>query len=125
MSNGPLIPVTEYQLTSDEVEVAFYSGNSGPPTLVLNGKVYRGGDLHLEETALGLVATVVLETIPDLHTITFSVTVPAANRPQGGRAVPICTFAVHTTARTSIAGPGLVFGQIQEYKLVALSGDGR
>lgn len=124
MTNGPLIAVTEYQLCSEEAQVVFHGGTEGPPSLELNGEVYRGGDLHLEETALGLVVSVVLETIPDLHTISLSVTVPAANRPPDASSVPICTFAVYTTVRTSIGGPGLVSGQLQEYKLISLSGNG-
>jgi hypothetical protein len=123
MTQGRPIPVSQYDLSGKGVRIAFRVGPEGAPTLEYNGRIFRGDELRYEQTAIGSVASAVLETIPDLHTISLSLAVPDANRPADARAVPVRTFAVFTTERTSIGGPGLVTGQLQEYELVSLTGE--
>jgi hypothetical protein len=119
------VPVTAYQLTAPGGRIAFRAENQDTMTLEYNGQQFCGEALQREQTTLGLVVSAVVEAIPDLHTVTLSVTVPEGNRLSSERTIPIRTFAVLTTARTSIAGPALVNGQIQSYQLVPLEGTAR
>jgi hypothetical protein len=117
------LPVTQYHLSGEEVRIVFHDGSEETAMLEYNGQVFRGPALGREQTALGLVVSVPLETIPDLYTVSLNVVVPPGNRPSTDRSITVSTFAVLATERTSIAGPALVSGQILEYKLVPLTGN--
>jgi hypothetical protein len=82
---------------------------------------FTGDDIDLQDTAIGTLVTVTLETIPDLHTLTLSLVVPQINLNQGNES-PFSTLAVLTTNHTSIGGPNLVDGPLQTYEAVALEG---
>ncbi len=123
---GPLTrnqPVTQYHLTGEDVKIVFRDEPPDTPSLEYNGQIFRGPALLHDQTALGRVVSIELESIPDLHTVFLSVAVPEANRPPDRRAVDVSTFATITTTRTSIGGPGLVSGQIRTYQVVPLKGD--
>lgn len=118
-----LIEVSEYHLSSDDVQIVFHNGDDDTRKLEYNGRTFEGRALHRETTALGLVVSAALETIPDLHEVFLSVAVPQAHRRASERSTSVGTFAVFTTVRTSIGGPGLVPGQLQTYKVVPLKGN--
>jgi hypothetical protein len=118
-----LISVAEYHLSGKDANIVFIDGDVETMRLEYNGQVFKSRQLHLDRTAFGRVITVVLEAIPDLHTIYLSMAIPAANRSPNVRSVPIESFAVITQERTSIAGPGIIEGQIQTYKTIALTGN--
>jgi hypothetical protein len=80
-----------------------------------------GEDIRPLETEIGTLVTVMLEVIPDLHTLTVSLLVPQINLNEANES-PLSTPAILTTHRTSIGGPGLVEGQVQTYEVVALEG---
>lgn len=109
---------TEYHLHGDGTDVVFHRGNDDEMRLQYNGKVFSGRELHRELTVLGLTASALVEASPDLHTIWFTVVIPDARCPANARSIPVTTFAVLTTKRTSIAGPAGVAGQIEVYKVV-------
>ncbi len=116
-------PVTEYRLTGEDVQIVFHEGTADTASLVYNDQIYRGRALFHDQTALGRVISIHLESIPDLHTVFLSLAVPEANRPSDMRSIPVSTFATITTTRTSIGGPALVSGQIRTYNVVPLKGD--
>lgn len=116
-------PVTQYRLTGEDVKIVFRDEPPDTPSLEYNGQIFRGPALLHEQTALGRVVSIELESIPDLHTVLLSVAVPEANRSADQRVVDVSSFATITTIRTSIGGPALVSGQIRTYRVVPLKGD--
>jgi hypothetical protein len=123
---GKLVSVKEYHLSEDGVRIVFAMENQ-EPELVYEDKEgerkFSGRQIHLEHIQLGYMASVVLNEAPDSHTTTFSLAVPAANRPDEVKSIAVKTFAVRTTHRTSIGGPDLVEGQIQTYETYGLEGN--
>src|SRR3954469_17509197 len=83
---------------------------------------FSGEELALEETGLGTVVTVVLETVPDLGTTSFSLLVPPVNLANGTYA-GVVTFGVTAVSRTTLAGP--VSGQSTTYQVTHLQGTAR
>lgn len=84
---------------------------------------FSGRAIYRDETQMGLVASVVLETIPDAETTTISLIVPEANRLEAARSVQVKAVAIKTTHLTSIAGPDIVEGQIKNYQAYDLEGN--
>lgn len=111
--------VTEYHLHGDDMEIVFHRGSDEEMKLQYNGRVFSGRALYRETTVLGLVASAVLETVPDLHTVWLTVVVPDARCPANAKSIPVTSFAVITTKRTSFAGPAGVSGQVDTYKVVS------
>jgi hypothetical protein len=86
---------------------------------------FTGDDIRLLDTdEIGMLVSVTLEVIPDLHTLTLSVLIPQINL-KGETESPLSTLAILTTHLTSIGGPGLVEGPLQTYEVVALEGTAR
>src|SRR5690349_17410473 len=76
--------------------------------LIVDGRELRAPSL--ETTREGIVVRAIHEEVPDSHTLVVTVSIPQVNldsEPQTAAG-----FAVLTTARTSIEGPGLVSGPI-------------
>lgn len=123
------VAVTTYQLSAENMNISFSTSDSGEPELLYdNGEgelKFSGREINQENTSPGLMITVTLQTIPDLGTETLSVMLPAGKRPENMRSIPLATFALITTNKTTtIAGPQMVEGQIQDYKLFELEGNG-
>jgi hypothetical protein len=98
------------------IEIASVSGE-GVVSLTVDGRALR--DPSLETTREGIVVRAIQEEVPDSHTLMVTVTVPQVNlesEPQTGAG-----FAALTTARTSIAGTGLVSGPLQLFELRPLA----
>lgn len=68
-------------------------------------KTFRGNEILIQESAIGQIITVTLETIPDLRTVTFSLVLPAVTVLQQSTGTRIQVPGITTTAPTSIAGP--------------------
>jgi|SRR5690348_4699494 hypothetical protein len=86
-------------------------------SITVDGRPLRAPSL--ETTREGLVVRAIHEEDPDSHTLVVTVTIPQVNidsGPQTGAG-----FAVLTTARTSIGGPGLVSGPLQLFELRPLT----
>jgi hypothetical protein len=80
---------------------------------------FRGPDeVRSLDTETGRLVTVTLESVPDLHTITFSVLLPSV-RVENGEA-GVTAVGVRTTSRTTIAGPPP--GPAQSYETLLLEG---
>ncbi len=123
MPRNDLVRVTQYHLSGDGSDITFRTGGNSGPSLKYNNDVFEGPELSLEHTTLGLLVSTTLKTICDGPSTVLSLAVPEANRPSEMRSIPINTFAVRSTFRSSIAGPGSVSGQIHSYDVIALKGN--
>ena len=86
-------------------------------SLTVDGRALR--DPSLETTREGIVVNAIHEEIPDDHTLLVTLTIPQVNPDSGSQTA--AGFAVLTTARTSIGGPGLVPGPLQLFELRPLT----
>ena len=85
--------------------------------LTVDGRALR--DPSLQTTREGIVVSAIHEEIPDDHTLLVTITIPQVNPDPGPQTA--AGFAVLTTARTSIGGPGLVPGPLQLFELRPLT----
>ena len=69
---------------------------------------------------IGQQVTVIIEQIPDLRTVTFTLLLPAINLDEPE--TRFRTIGIIATHRTSIGGPDLVKGVLQTYRLKELRG---
>lgn len=123
MESGSLIPVSDYHLAGKHTKIVFVNGEPDEMRLSYNDRLYEGSALRCEATELGQLVSIVLDTVPDLHTIVLTIAVPEANRPADMRSIGIHTFAVITTTKTSLGGTLPMSGQIREYDVVSLHGN--
>lgn len=114
-----------FELSSNTIQIT-YSTTSilGGPMLSYRDNVrslsFRGEDIRIEQTALGDLVTVTLETIPDLRTVTFSLVVPTLTVMTQSSGTRIKVLGITATAPTTIAGPPP--GPEQLYSAVYLRG---
>jgi hypothetical protein len=103
-----------------------YATNDGGATLDFHDHRHQlhftDAEIQKEPSALGTLATVAIEAVPDRDTTTLTLLVPDARLGEGESQVPVSTFAMITVARTSIGGPELVSGQLRTYTVLPLSG---
>ena len=122
-----LFPINIYHLSGGDVTVAFRNEGPGAPELEYKDKTHEqtfsGREIQLEKTGLGSTASVVLEFVADAYTLTFTLALPAGNRPENIKSINITSFGVLTMSRTTIAGPGTIEGQIDTYEVVTLKGN--
>ena len=107
-----------------DTEVTYDSTSiSGRPLLSYQGPEgelhFMGDDIETLESALGSEVTVTIETVADLHTITFTLLVPSVMLTRTAD-VTIETVAIKTTNHTSIIGTPE--GPAQTYEALALHG---
>ncbi len=83
---------------------------------------FSGSQIRLKQTEIGTLVSVTLKTVPDLRTVVFSLLLPLVHVPDNDPTVQVNIKAIETTNKTSIAGPKLVNGQVQTYKVYTLKG---
>jgi hypothetical protein len=81
-----------------------------------------GESIRTLQTEIGELVTVTLEVISDFQEVTFTVLLPTIHLPSEHNESPIRTEGILTTTRSSIAGPRLVEGQVENYCTMALHG---
>ena len=119
-----LVPVSDYHLAGRHTKIIFVAGEPDEMRLSYNDRLYEGSMLQCESTPLGMLISIVLDSVPDLHTTVLTVAIPEANRPDDMRSIAIHTFAVITTTKSSVAGSHVVVsGQVREYDVVPLHGN--
>lgn len=123
-ANEPLEP-NLYDLKGHGVHVSYSTTSiAGVPLLTVEDRSgthsFRGDQIRVQDTELGRLVTVTVETVPDLRSVSFSVLLPPFHL--DGTEGELHTTAIRTTARTSIAGPRLVKGQVNSYEVVDLRG---
>jgi hypothetical protein len=60
--------------------------------------------------------------MPDAATFYLTLLLPEINLSSDGAPTPFATLAILTAELTTIAGPGLIIGALQEYEVVTLEG---
>ncbi len=101
---------TLFELSSKTIQVTYSTTNilGGPIFSYRNNilsRSFRGEEIRIENTAIGEVVTVTLETIPDLRTVTFSLIVPVVTVMTQSSGTRIRVLGITTTTPTTIAGP--------------------
>lgn len=114
-----------YQLSGKDLSVQYSTTSiAGVPLFSYQHrgvkKAFRGEQISATATEMGTLVSVVVDAVPDLHTITLTLVVPAFNL--DGHDGSMQTFAVFTTGLTSIGGPRLVKGQLTRYETIQLTG---
>ena len=125
---GPLTP-NQYELTGQQTQITYarlgeqalltYQVFQGPPT-----RSFQGDQIRTQDTEIGTLISVTLEVIPDASETSLTVVVPQINLSET-REQSFETVALLTTQRSSIAGPDLVVGVVQSYRIVPLEGIAR
>jgi hypothetical protein len=121
-----------YALRADGVEISYATSSfTGAPTFAFTSEeiaVQATGDeittMPVVPGAgwpLGTLVAVYVDAAPDAWARTLTLMLPDINL-EDGNETPFTTFAVLTRHLTSIAGPDLVMGQLQEYELIPLHG---
>jgi hypothetical protein len=123
-SNLALVEPNFYHLHGDGRTVTLLtSGIAGRPQcsyhdthVSLN---FSGDEITLEETELGTLATVTIQSTPDAGSTTFSVVLPRVNLADATTAI-LSTLGITALHRTTIAGLGR--GQLTTYHVSHLHG---
>ena len=115
-----------YELQGGKVRITYSTSSiSGQPQFDFRQARktlhFSGTELQTTKTLIGTLVTVTIEQTPDLKSVTFSLLLPDVNLQQSGK-VNIKAIGIFTTTKTSIAGPKLVKGALQTYKVESLSG---
>ncbi len=113
-----------FELSCDGTRVTYSTSSfAGPPLLDYSGpegdRHFSGGQIHTLASALGTAVTVTLESVPDLHTLTFTLLLPSFRLDADGES-EFDTLAIKTSNHTTIAGPPE--GPGQSYEAIALHG---
>jgi hypothetical protein len=112
------IPATAYDCQGQRFTVHYNTGAIGKPSLVIGRVgdpiVKRNNETSIQRTVLGSLATILVRQEPDNFTETFTFVAPDVNVPSENPVVEFTTELFRTRAHTTIGGPGLVQGVIQE-----------
>jgi hypothetical protein len=124
LGNAP----NRYELTGSNTEIIYSTTSfSGHPQLTYRDqkdqRSFSGAEIRSLNTEIGQQVTVTIEQIPDLHSITLTILIPTINLDRAESRFR--TRAIFTTRRSSIAGPRLVKGVVQSYRVLALRGIAR
>jgi hypothetical protein len=122
---GALEEPNLYDLAWGKTQVSYSTTSvTGQPqftyTTSQGTRTFSGNEIETMATALGEEVTVTLESVPDLHTITLTVLIPAIRVAPTGEAVTLSTLGVVTTTTTTNDPP---LGVSQMYEAVTLEGE--
>ena len=85
------------------------SSFGGQPRLTYHdaaqARQFTGEEIAFEDIVFGRLASVVLTSVPDLGTTTFSLVVPAVRLSSAGGTQPITTIGITAVQRTTVGGP--------------------
>jgi hypothetical protein len=127
-----------YVLGNEQTEIVYdTSGVDGQPRLSYRGPIgtgpvgerpvesrsAKGDGITVEESSLGQLVRIYLDAMPDAATFYLTLLLPEFNPLSAdGDPIPFATLAILTTELTSLAGPALVRGPLQEYAVIELEG---
>ncbi len=114
-----------FELSRGAIHVTYSSTSilGGPILSYRDNRIsrsFRGDEIHIQDTDIGQLITVTLETIPDLRTVNFSLVLPAVTVMPQSQGTHIRVPGITATAPTTIAGPPP--GPQQLYSVVNLRG---
>ena len=95
---------------------------TGGRQLIYREKTYTGTDMSAYKSEIGLLATVELETSPDVHTTSLTLLVPPVNVTSEDRTAHVYSWAIISKSRTTKDGPDGVVGQVISYEMLNLAG---
>jgi hypothetical protein len=110
----------------DDTQIVYSTSSStGEPQFTYRDRThdrsFRGDDIAVTSSPLGMLVTVMLEAVPDLRTLTATLVLPDINL--GDRQmIQFSTVVLLTTNSTSFGGPAFVIGPRQTYQVVQLNG---
>jgi hypothetical protein len=114
-----------FVITGVGIEITYSTSSfGGPPLLTYKDRqrtlTFQGDEILQLDSEIGQQVTVIIEQIPDLRTVTFTLLLPTINldEPESH----FRTIGIIATHRTSIGGPDLVKGALQTYRLRELKG---
>jgi hypothetical protein len=99
-----------FELSSSSIHVTYSSTSilGGPLLSYRDSQLslsFRGQDIRIQDTEVGQLISVTLESIPDLKTVTFSLILPIVTVMQQSSGTRIKVVGLTTTEPTTIAGP--------------------
>ena len=114
-----------FELSGNKIQVTYSKTSlSGEPLFSYRdayvSKQFQGRDIVLEDSRIGQLVTVILEQVPDLKTVSFTLILPVVSLLPSSQGTKIEVPGMSTTAHTPIAGPGL--GPSMTYRQAMLSG---
>lgn len=86
-----------------------------------NARTFIGAEIRSQQSEIGTLVTVTLETIPDARTTLLTILLPTINLDEATEQ-PFTTVGIITTEQSSIAGPQLVSGAVQDYQIMQFEG---
>ena len=89
----------------------------------LGERKFYGQSIYRNETMMGLMASVIIEQVPDKYEKIFTIAIPLTNITENAKSVQVKSFAIRTTTQTSIAGTSSSGGQKQTYEALILEGN--
>ena len=114
-----------FVITGIGIEITYSTSSlSGLPLLTYKDRqrtlTFQGDEIRQLESEIGQQVTVIIEQIPDLRTVTFTLLLPTINLDESESRFR--TIGIIATHRTSIGGPDLVKGALQTYRVRELRG---
>ena len=108
-----------FELSRGGTHITFTASDiSGKPQIHYDdGKrqlTFIGDQIERSKASIGSILTVDLEVVADGDTKALTLLIPRVNLPDG-EPVKVKTVVIYTKIRGSLAGPGLVQGQVQSY----------
>jgi hypothetical protein len=119
-------PANNYQCTGNGVTLTYSTTSfTGDPrfTITIDGTTISrsGSEIQSQATVLGSLVTIVRRQVPDAFTDTITLVAPDVNVTPSNPTVPFATRLFLTRTHTSIGGPALVEGVIQDSQSRGLS----
>jgi hypothetical protein len=134
ISDNPVPELPEsadlYELKGKDTAITFRdSGEDGGPVLTLDYKTefgeiqetFTGDEIHRLDGTVGSLVSVPVLYIADGGSLDLLIFFPEVNI-RNGEEEAISTVAVLANQRTTIAGPGILDGQIETYEAITLTG---
>ena len=120
---------TLFELQGYGTKISFSTNSrTGRPLLSYEDQqrdlIFVGDDIRVEETEVGTLVTIEIESMPQSHSLTLSFVVPRFNLPDE-REATFQTEAILTNHLTAIGGPDQVGGQLKTYSSLTLTGKAR
>lgn len=114
-----------FELSSGEIHVTYSTTNiaGGPVFNYRDNQIshsFRGKEICIEDTCLGQLVTVTLETVPDLRTVSFTLVLPIVMVMFQSTGTYIKVPGITATTPITISGP--LPGPQQLYSTVKLRG---
>ncbi|RRA48315.1 hypothetical protein [Acidipila sp. EB88] len=143
-SSVPAIPVStvidnsfKLQNASKTIQVVYMPRHGGPVVVntTANGAslsytgpegsfTFKDGQITTDTTAIGTLVTVLLNTVPDLRTLSFSLLVPIVRSNTGAPSQEVQTLAIKATHHLTLRGQPLA-GADFTYQEMTMTGTAR